>query len=190
MRAEPDTGKSAATRNTGELAELLSVYERLSPEIRGTLQRILQSPQDAEEVLETVFLEFEREGRLAVKAGASPDAWLILAARAAGVQRLRADKGWRVLGIPDSRTLAPWLPAEETMSALRGRKALLERSIAQLPAAQRALLDAVIFRGRTETEIAAELREPLGKVQDQVRAALAFTRQRLRTLLGTWTAGI
>jgi DNA-directed RNA polymerase specialized sigma24 family protein len=55
---------------------------------------------------------------------------------------------------------------------------------------QRKVLDLSILEGYSEREMAQVLNEPLGRVRDETRASLGFARQRLQTLMGTWTADI
>ncbi|MGH9395855.1 MAG: RNA polymerase sigma factor [Terriglobia bacterium] len=173
-----------------DAAALASLYDRLSPEIRGILQRILPSPEEAEEVLEATFVGLWKQERALGKSAASQDAWMFLAARTEAVRRLRATRGLSDLNVPPGSPEVASRARAQEMSVLQSRRDLLRRSLTQLPAAQRRVLDLIINEGLTEAEIAAELHEPLGKVRDQVRAAMAFARQRLHTLMGTWTAGI
>jgi DNA-directed RNA polymerase specialized sigma24 family protein len=67
---------------------------------------------------------------------------------------------------------------------------LLHKAIRQLPPSQRQALDLAVFRGRSESEIATEMGEPLGKAQRSLRAAVTFIKHRRRAVCGTWAANI
>jgi RNA polymerase sigma-70 factor (ECF subfamily) len=70
------------------------------------------------------------------------------------------------------------------------RLVLLQKVIDQLPEPQRQALELAVFRGLSESEIAAEVGEPLGKVQRSLRAAVTFVKHRRRAVCGTWAANI
>lgn len=172
-------------------AGIAPFYDLVSPDLRGISQRILASPDEAEQALEIVLLRVWNQAGLTEGTNVSAEAWTFLAVRAEAVRRQRAGKGLPALNAPDLQHSAPaWLARTEEMNLLQSRRELLRRSLAQLPQAQRRVLDLMLYEGLTEEETAAALNEPLGKVRDQVRAALAFARHRVHTLMGTWTAGI
>ncbi|MGH9452122.1 MAG: sigma factor-like helix-turn-helix DNA-binding protein [Terriglobia bacterium] len=119
------------------------------------------------------------------------EARVFLAARREAVRRGRARKGLPgVNAAAAEHSAAEWLAQTEQMSLVHNRRELLRRSLNQLPAAQRRVLDMMLYDGLTEEETAAALGEPLGKIRDQARAALAFARHHVHTLMGAWTAGI
>ncbi|MGH9378979.1 MAG: RNA polymerase sigma factor [Terriglobia bacterium] len=174
-----------------DTAAMASLFDQLAPSLRGMIQRIIPSPDEAENVLEGLFLRLWKRAEREGLAGASLEAWLFVTARGDAAQRRR--KGLRMpsLGIPAGEDLVPpWLPQSREINLLSSRLDLVSRSLAQLPKAQRQILDLVLYEGLTEVEVAAALKEPPGKVRDHVRAALSFVRQRLHTLMGTWTADI
>jgi RNA polymerase sigma-70 factor (ECF subfamily) len=70
------------------------------------------------------------------------------------------------------------------------RQGLLQKVIGQLPKSQRQALERAVFEGLTESEIAEQIGEPLGKVRTALRAAVIFVRHRRRAVCGTWVANI
>jgi len=70
------------------------------------------------------------------------------------------------------------------------RLGILHKVINHLPKEQRQALDLVVFKGLSELEVAAEMREPLGQARSKLRAAITFVRHRRRAILGTWAANI
>jgi len=90
-----------------------------------------------------------------------------------------------------ARTLpAAWLPQAKEIALIDDRLALLHKAINQLPPPQREALELAVFAGLSESEIAAALGEPLGKVRTSLRAAVTFVKHRRRAVCGTWAANI
>ncbi|MGO8792361.1 MAG: RNA polymerase sigma factor [Terriglobia bacterium] len=83
-----------------------------------------------------------------------------------------------------------WLPQPKEITLIDDRLTLLHKVIDQLPAPQRQALELAVFGGLSESEIAAEIGEPLGKVQRSLRAAVTFVKHRRRAVCGTWAANI
>jgi len=90
-----------------------------------------------------------------------------------------------MVGVPPA-----WLPRPGEIELIDGRLGLLHKVINQLPMSQRQALELAIFAGLSETEIAAELGEPLGKTRTGLRAAVTFVKHRRRAILGKWAANI
>jgi DNA-directed RNA polymerase specialized sigma24 family protein len=82
------------------------------------------------------------------------------------------------------------MPRPEDIALVDARLGLLQRAFNQMPKPQRHALELAVFDAYTESEIAAKLGEPLGKVNAGLRAAFTFLRHRQQAVLGTWTADI
>ena len=83
-----------------------------------------------------------------------------------------------------------WMPRPEDIALVDARLGLLQRAFNQMPKPQRRALDLVLFDAYSESEVAAQLGEPLGRVNAGLRAAFTFLRHRQHAVLGTWTADI
>ena len=73
-----------------DVAAFGEIYDRYAPRVYGLIAYILPSRQAAEEVLQEVFLRLWSEGQSLSQEGGSVVAWLVVSARAAAVDRLRA----------------------------------------------------------------------------------------------------
>jgi RNA polymerase sigma factor (sigma-70 family) len=83
-----------------------------------------------------------------------------------------------------------WLPLPKEISLIDERLVLLHKAINQLPKPQRQALELAVFGGLKESEIAAAMGEPLGKVRSSLRAAVTFVKHRRRAVCGIWAANI
>jgi DNA-directed RNA polymerase specialized sigma24 family protein len=82
------------------------------------------------------------------------------------------------------------LPEPKEITLIDDRLVLLHKAINQLPKLQLQALELAVYGGRSESEIATEMGEPLGKAQRSLRAALTFVKHRRRAVCGTWSANI
>ena len=83
-----------------------------------------------------------------------------------------------------------WLPQPNEITVIDARLVLIHKAVDQLPKPQRQALELAVFGGLSESEIAAEMGEPLGKVRTSLRAAVTFIKHRRRAVCGTWAANI
>ena len=182
----------AAAGNCTAFAE---VYDRFAPHVLGIIERILADADASEQVLEEVFLRLWKEASKVVRAQVSVAAWLVLTARTLAVNRLRQrsrtpspDAQSRVGGFHnDSLT---WIPDARAIGRLEERRVLLRKVLGQLPRPQLKSLELVVFAGRAEPELAAELGEPLARVKNELRAAARFLKHRRRAVVGSWVVDI
>jgi RNA polymerase sigma-70 factor (ECF subfamily) len=83
-----------------------------------------------------------------------------------------------------------WMPRAQDIALVDVRMGLLQKAFNQMPKPQRHAVELAVFGGYTESEIAEQLGEPMGKVNAGLRAAFTFLRHRQHAVLGTWTAEI
>jgi RNA polymerase sigma factor (sigma-70 family) len=88
------------------------------------------------------------------------------------------------------RVLNPWLPRPGEIALIEDRLELLHKVVHRLPESQQKALEFALFRGLSDSEIARELGEPLGKVRSGLRAAVTFVKHRRLAILGKWAANI
>ncbi len=142
--------------------------------------RILRERGEAEEVVQDVFVQVWRQAETYSTDRGSPEAWLVMMTRSRGIDKLRSrrrrDEMVRPAENPDR---LPELAVLESASGPAEARATLGGALADLPAAQRSVLELAYFDGLTQSEIAARLGEPLGTVKTRMRSGL----ERLRGLL-------
>src|ERR1019366_681629 len=73
-----------------DVAALSELYDRYAPRVCGLIAQIIPSGDAADEILQKVFLRLWTESASLSPDGGSVAAWLVVTARAAAVERLRA----------------------------------------------------------------------------------------------------
>jgi RNA polymerase sigma-70 factor, ECF subfamily len=157
-------------------------YDLTAPMAFGLIRRVLRDPDAAAEVLQEVFWQVWQDApRFDPKRG-SAEAWLVMRAKTRAIDRLRSirrrDRTF-VAPVDESVTPPSAEPAPDPAVVAEDRS-LVQAALAQLPEAQRRVIELAFFEGLTQTEIATRLGEPLGTVKTRARLAL----DRLRGVLG------
>ena len=167
-------------------AALAALYDRYRLILFGLLVRILNSREEAEDVLQEVFLQvWRRAGDFDEERG-RPFTWLVTLARSRAIDRLRvlasrqrlADSAAQEVAGEASDAVADTLHAEQ--------REIVARALATLPEEQRRTLKLAYFEGLTQSEIATKLGTPLGTVKTRMRTGM----MKLRELLGEQMRGL
>jgi RNA polymerase sigma-70 factor (ECF subfamily) len=161
------------------------LYEQTSSLLFTLALRILNSREDASELLQDVYVEVWRKaGRFDSKRGA-PMAWLITLTRSRALDRLRAASA-RGRNATDSidETLAGQLPSDapdplERHSAEELREQVVE-AFTDLPAAQQEAIELAFYEGLTHAEIATRLNKPIGTIKTRIKLGMNKLRYALR----------
>src|SRR5271169_886884 len=154
---------------SGDTAALGEFYDRFAALVNGLALRILRDAQDAEDVVQEVFLQVWRQATRFDPARGSVEAWLCMMARTRALDRLRRRNARR----EDPEDLAP-VPSTipRNAEAIAVRKAL-----EGLGEPQRKALELAYFEGLTQSEIAERLQEPLGTIKTRIRTAMIRLRE-------------
>jgi len=164
----------------GDRTAFHEVYRRTSAKLLGVCLRIFASREEAEDVLQEVYVTVWNKAGQFDPARASPITWLVAMTRNRAIDRLRAG---------GSRTSVPIEaiaePADERASAL---DSLLEaegdhrmgQCIEELDRREAALIRTAFFEGATYVELAARSATPLGTIKSRIRRALLKLRDCLQ----------
>jgi len=146
---------------------------------------------DAEDVVADAFAQVWRSAAVFEPARGSAAAWLATIVRTRALDLVRARKRRaRVLEEAavvteggETLVIVPSLESADRGTELTDTRALVQRSLAELPAPQRRVIELAYFGGLSQSEIAAHLAEPLGTVKTRMRAGMEKLRQALGPLL-------
>src|SRR5580704_481212 len=153
-------------------------YDLLAPVAFGMIRRVLRDQEAAAEVLQEVFWQVWREASRYDPKRGSPEAWVVMRAKARAIDRLRSirrrDRTF-VAPLDESVARRDDEPAENP-AVLAEERGLVQKALAQLPEPQRRVIELAFFDGLTQSEIAARLGEPLGTVKTRARLGLERLR--------------
>lgn len=159
--------------SAGDRSALRDVYDRTAAKLFGVCLRILPNREEAEDVLQEVYLTVWNKAESFDCTRASPITWLATIARNRAIDRRRA-LGNRVYDRPvdeaiDIRDEAPD-PLDRLQSADESRQ--LHDCLQSLDERAREAISAAFFGGLTYDELAARAAIPLGTMKSVIRRGL------------------
>jgi RNA polymerase sigma-70 factor (ECF subfamily) len=164
----------------GDEAALARLYDAYRVILFGLLVRILNSREEAEDILQDVFIQVWRRAKDFDEKRGRPFTWLVTLARSRAIDRLRQ------LGARQRLATGAAQEQTETVSdalsdTIRvAQRETVRQALAELPEDQRITLVLAYFEGLTQSEIAAKLKAPLGTIKTRMRSGMI----KLRALLG------
>ena len=182
MRPEPaqnndvDLLRAIVAHDEAALAQL---YDRYRAILFGLLMRILNNREEAEDVLQELFLQVWRRAADFDENRGRPFTWLVTMARSRGIDRLRALASRERVAAEGARDEAEAVSDAASDAFLSEQRGLVTSALAQLPDEQKRPLMLAYFDGLTQSEIAARLGAPLGTVKTRMRTGLSKLRELL-----------
>jgi len=158
---------------------LASLYDRYRLILFGLLMRILRSREEAEDVLQEVFLQVWRRASDFDPQRGRPFTWLVTLARSRAIDRLR-QLGSRERAASSVIELAGEGMVDAAENTFRSeQRQLVAAALTELSEEQRRALILAYFEGLTQAEIAERLRSPLGTVKTRMRSGMIKLRELL-----------
>ena len=170
-----------AAEDRSALAEF---YDQTAPGLFAFALRMLNHAQDAEEVIQDVFVQVWTKARTFDPTIGLPFSWVVGIARNRCIDRLRArQRRARVLvelenGVQVEQAVDP-VGYEPEMS--QDELEELRSAIDSLSADQRQAIEMAFFGGLSHHEIADALDEPLGTIKARIRRGMLKLRETLRS---------
>ena len=158
---------------------LASLYDRYRLILFGLLMRILRSREEAEDVLQEVFLQVWRRASDFDPQRGRPFTWLVTLARSRAIDRLR-QLGSRERVASSVIEFAGEGMVDAADNTFRSeQRQLVAAALTELSEEQRRALILAYFEGLTQAEIAERLRSPLGTVKTRMRSGMIKLRELL-----------
>lgn len=164
----------------GQTAALGILYDRHAGLVYGIALKVLENPQEAEDLTQDIFLNFVKIGSYEPSRG-SLRTYLAILTRSRAVDRVRSRRNTREL-------LKKWGHSRESETATDSLLEKVSRSeqsqevkaaLAQLSDEQQQILQMAYYDGLSQSEIANQLEIPLGTVKARARRGLLKLRQAL-----------
>ena len=181
--ASADTDLIARVK-TGSSEALDEIYRRYASPVYSLVWKILQNPEESEDVALDVFWQIWRQAANYDSSRGAPPAWIFTLARSRAIDRLRARhrKEDRTISFDDPAVVLDPLDQEATpdqVASYRQNRDAVREAMKVLSAPQREAVELAFFQGLTHVEIAEKLRLPLGTVKTRIRQGLIRLRRRL-----------
>jgi RNA polymerase sigma factor (sigma-70 family) len=181
----PMTGE-ASRRSDEELVEAVAradedalgeLYDRFGKVAYGLAYKILQDATLAEDAVQEAFLQIWRGAGSYRPERAKASTWLLTFVHRRAVDLVRREQRRRTVQL-DPLPEPSGSGADEEVVAL-SRREIVQDALRRLPAEQREAIELAYYGGLTQSELAAQLDQPLGTIKSRMFTGL----QRLRVLL-------
>ncbi|MEP7233716.1 MAG: sigma-70 family RNA polymerase sigma factor [Ignavibacteriota bacterium] len=179
----------------GDGNALSEFYDRHSRLIYGSLLRMFGDTDDAEDIVQEVFIQVWRKASTYKPELGSPKNWLVRIAHNRGInlirsKRLRGENAKvplpdEDLGISLNSELIDDTLLSQTISAERMQ--MISLAMQDLPKDQSLLVELAFLQGYSHSEISEHLKLPLGTVKTKIRNGLLALRQSLGFLKGEFS---
>jgi RNA polymerase sigma-70 factor, ECF subfamily len=163
----------------GDETALAQVYDRYRVILFGLLMRILNNREEAEDVLQEVFLQVWRRAADFDENRGRPFTWLVTLTRSRGIDRLRSLAARERVAVAGAREPSEMVSDAVTDAFRSEQRGLVTSALSQLPEEQKRPLMLAYFDGLTQSEIAIRLEAPLGTVKTRMRTGMIKLRELL-----------
>lgn len=169
-----------------DVAAMQGLFNRYAPLMLAVSRRVLRDAQEAEDVVNEVFLElWVKPDRFAPERGA-PRSYLLLVTRSRSIDRLRSRRSGtsgRTLTGDTPEAAAP-IPGPSDAAEANEMQKLVRELLEELPESQRHAVQMSFFDGLSHQQIADKTEQPLGTVKGRIRQGLIRLRESMRTKRG------
>lgn len=164
----------------GDRDALQQIFVRTSMKLMSICVRILKDRDEAEDVLQEVFISIWGRAASFDPDRSSPSTWLSTIARNKAIDRLRARRARPSASpIEEAFDLADGAPDGFAAAAERQEGARIQHCLSTLEGRAQAMIRTAFFEGTSYADLAARAGVPLGTVKSWIRRGL----QRLKACL-------
>jgi len=168
----------------GDLSAFEQLYDLFSRPLFAMALRILNSREEAEEVVQDAFLAIWHKADTYNPELSRPFSWMILISRRLSWNKLRSrgrhQRKLSALGDAGEVDVNPHaVQNPENYAEVNEIRDQVEEELKDFPELQQRCLEMTLFDGLTQQEIADELKIPLGSVKTWIRRGMLKIKNRL-----------
>ena len=168
--------KLMAYTSRGDLASFEKLYSVTSPRLYGLCLRMLGNRDEAQDVLQEIYIKvWHHAGEYHPERG-SPVTWMISIGRYACMDVLRRRRGHQDVNDRKESLCSDGVEPQQAALASADKESL-DRCLRELSDTHRASIQMAYFHGLTHGQMAQTLGKPLGTVKSWVRRGLDFLRR-------------
>lgn len=184
--AQVDDAALVAAVAIGDEQAFEQLYDRHSPRVYATVQRVLRDPAQSQEVTQEVLVEIWRLAPRYDAAVGSVTAWITTIAHRRAVDRVRSVQAARARDVAHARREMqhPYDPVSELIVA-SSEYGQVRCAMTALTDLQRQAIELAFYGGHTYREVAELLGAPLGTVKSRIRDGLLHLNEILVGVLGS-----
>jgi RNA polymerase sigma-70 factor (ECF subfamily) len=178
FKDESDLVRRLKERDPHAMSDLYDRYGRLAYSL---IYRIVRNGAAAEDLVQETFLRVWNRVQSFDRQKGALGPWILTVARNRAIDYLRSIDGRMAAGSLElDRVENPALFSEFSDSALSiDRARRIKGALEKLNANQRMVIELAYFEGLSQTEMATQMKQPLGTVKTWVRSALKILRDEL-----------
>lgn len=172
MQHETET---IAALKQGDPSALASLYDQYGATLFGTVLRIVQSEEKAEELLQETFLKIWKNAGSYDETKGKFFTWALNIARNTAIDHLRSSdhRNHQKTDSFDFLVYSQNHPSQETATDTIG----LREIVGKLDEKYRKVIDMAYFQGYTQSEIEEAMNIPIGTVKTRMRLAIKELRK-------------
>ncbi|UAK23174.1 sigma-70 family RNA polymerase sigma factor [Sphingomonas nostoxanthinifaciens] len=161
----------------GEVAALHDLYTATSGRLFGLCLRIAPGRQDAEDVLQEIYLTIWRRAATFDPGRGSAMGWLVAIARNHAIDRLRLVTRVSIEPIEPGDDVPDAAPLASDLVEQRQETGRLLMCMDRLGPFEARLIRSAFYEGATYAELASRAATPLGTIKSKIRRALLKLRE-------------
>lgn len=187
MEPEPDLTDLFARITEREASALSELHRLTAHRLFAVILNVLKNRQEAEDVLQDVFLKIWKNASRYNPALGSPISWLITVARNSSYDRYRKRTRFAEQHETSQQDLTdmastnqPERPDDFLLSTERSQK--IRTALESLAPDQRTAIELAFFSGHTQQEVSEKLGVPLGTVKARIRRGMQSLKPHLSSV--------
>jgi RNA polymerase sigma-70 factor (ECF subfamily) len=172
----------------GDRTAFSQLFDRYHQLAMNLAWRVLNERQEAEDVVQEVFLQLWRDAKTYDRERGNVSTWIVTIARSRAIDKVRSRKARHIVDSgaenEDTEAFSEQLPDPGASQANLDNRLLVRKAFGSLAVEQRVVIEMAYYEGMSQSEIAEALREPLGTIKTRIRSGLIKLKQALASGVG------